>query len=213
MRRTGPEGRTRMTRWHSGLVLALVTALAVSGCSDDEPRAELEIDAPPSASPTETTTGTDTGEVPEEPPASGLVRGLDPATTADEQAVTDAWFGYWTELTRMYTDVTLERTAFGELAQGQAYEGPVAYVERMQNSGNANQGGSIASVEKVRVQGDRATVRGCQRTQMVEMTAEGVPAELPVPYVRTRETLERQLDSWVVVKHVVLSNGAPCTYR
>lgn len=205
--------QSRVTRWRSVLVVAFATALVASGCSDDEPKESLELDASPSASPTEAAGGTEPDEIPEEPPESGLVRGLDPATTPDEQAVTDTWFRYWTELTRMYTEVTIDRTAFGELAQEQAYDGPVSYVEQMENAGNANQGGSIASVEKVRVQGDRAVVTGCQRTQMIEMTADGVPAEMPVPYVRTRETLERQLDSWIVVEHVVLSNGARCTYR
>lgn len=199
----------------SGVVLVgcMVGLLALTSCSDDSDPDDrsVELDAPRASA--ETSPSAEADEVPEDPPESGLVQGLDPASTPEEQAVTRTWFAYWTELTRMYTEVTVDRATFGSLAREGAYEGPVRYVERMQGSGTANTGGAIASVEKVVVEGSRAVVTGCQRTDLVERTEDGTPVEAPTPFVRTQETLQREGDTWIVVGHSVLSSMARCDYR
>ena len=187
--------------------------LTLTSCGKGTGDTQLQIDASPSATPTESADSDASADIPQDPPAEGLVRGLDPASTPDEQQVTDTWFRYWTDLTRMYSEVSVDRTAFGELARQQAYEGPLAYVERMDSLDHRNQGGSIASVEKVTVTQDRAVVAGCQRSDLIEVDAKGTPAELPTPFVRTKETLERAETGWVVVGHEVVSTTSPCSYR
>lgn len=199
-------------RVKSLMVVATVVVALFSGCSDGDEKHSVELNTTGSAPPTPSESPA--SDVPEVPPAEGLARGLDPASTPDEQQVTDTWFRYWAELTRMYSEVSVDRTVFDELARGQAYKGPVAYVERLESSGNRNQGGSIASVEKLTVSKDRAVVTGCQRTGLIEVDAEGVPAELPTPFVRTKETFERDASGWVVVGHQVISTTlTTCSYR
>lgn len=204
------------------LTVCTVGLMTLTACADDRAeRDDAAGDRTSSSAPTDSASGASTppeetesvDAVPEAPGRSGLLRGLDPARTPDEKAVTDTWFRYWTQLTRMYTRVEVDRDAFARLARGDAFSGPVGYVERMRASGTSNRGGSIASVEKVAVTGDTAVVTGCQRSDLVEQDADGNAVEAPTLFVRTRESLQRQGDRWIVVEHDVLSTMTECDYR
>src|SRR5690606_34940237 len=102
---------------------------------------------------------------------------------------------------------------FGDIARGEAFDGPAAYVEKMQGRSTRNQGGTIASVADVEVKGDRAVVKGCVRSNLIEVDADGRPTEFPTPLISSQETFERTADGWVVVRHEVLPNSKPCSYR
>lgn len=113
----------------------------------------------------------------------------------------------------MYRQVELDRTGLGELATGEGFDGPAAYVARMEEAGTHNEGGTIASINKLQVRGDRAVVSGCLRSSMLEMNEAKVPAELPEVFVRTREVLVREGPDWRVAEATVLGVGKACTYR
>lgn len=199
-------------RVRTSLVLAAVTALVATGCSDDDRKTSVDLDRKPaSASPTPT--AEPAGGIPDEPVDGKLIRGLNPAESPAERQVADTWFGFWAELQSMYTEVEVDRTTFGELARGQAFDGPTAYVEQMQKAGTRNEGGTIASITELKVDGTKAVVRSCIRTTLLEVNESGAPAEMPEPFLESRDTLEQEGPDWRVVKHEFGKRVATCDFR
>lgn len=196
---------------------ALVAALALGGCSS-EPDASREPliggTETPTAPPTTSTTPTVTPDaIPEMPEAGRVIRGLNPATTEDERAVTEVWFSYREELNRMYREVTVDPERLAELATGRGFDRPAAYVARMKKAKTHNEGGNISSITSVTVNGNTAEVVGCLRSTMLEQDAQGVPVELPEVFVEFRDTLKREGPDWRVQEHRTVSSGTPCRYR
>jgi len=197
----------------TGLALGLALALVTAGCSDDDRKTSVDLDrTPASASPTPTSEAP--AAIPENAADGEYVRGLNPAKTPEERAVAEVWFSFWGELHRMYDEAELDRTRFGELARGEAFDGPASYVERMQKAGTHNDGGTIAAIQKLKVDGDKAVVTSCIHSTLVEVDGKGRALEMPNPFLVTRETLEKEGPDWRVVKHESgEKKGSRCTYR
>lgn len=208
------EGGTTVLRRRARTALALAAAVALvaTGCSDEEKKTSVDLERTP-ASASATPTDEAPGAIPEEPVDGELTRGLNPAESPAERQVADVWFSFWTELQRMYTEVELDRSRLGELARGEAFDGPASYVESMQKNKTRNEGGTIASIQKIKVDGTTAVVKSCIRTSLLEVTDKGAPVELPEPYLVTRETLEQEGPDWRVVKHESGEQVATCEYR
>lgn len=181
--------------------------LPLTACSDDPDERQVSLDggaSPEASEQTESPQETPSPDGPEpaaEVEDGRIIAGVDRASTADEKAVTQVWFGFWSELGRLYTTTDVDRAALAALASGPAFDGPVAYAERMQASGTSNQGGAIAAVVKIDVDGRQAVVTGCVHGSLIEVDAQGLPVEVPTPYTSTRETLEYDGGTWRVVKH------------
>lgn len=198
-----------MTRRPLGAAALALAALLLplAACSDEPDERQVTLDgssSPDASEPTGSPTQAPSAQGPEpatEVEDGRIVPGVDKATTAEERAVTQVWFDFWAELGRLYTTTEVDRAALGALASGPAFEGPVAYAERMQASGTSNTGGAIASVVEVEVEGQQAVVSGCVHGNLIEVDAQGLPVEPLQAYTSTRETLEFDGGAWRVVKH------------
>lgn len=207
---------TRRTR---AAATALLGVLVLAACGQEQATPTLDLDDEPSASPSATAgpsrsaSPAEAGSVPEVPPDGRVTRGTSVARSPAEVEVTDRWYAYWDEVLRMYRTTEVDRDALYALATGEAAEGPLDYVSRMQERGERQRGGVIAAVSAVRVRGDRAVVEACFRDDTQDVARNGRPAETPAVFFTSRATLRREGPDWRVVESVGTSEGAPCEYR
>ena len=192
----------------------LLLGLALAGCSDGPEKKTVDLEprattAAPSGGPTTAAPR----EIPQLPADDQFVRGLDPARSEEERAVTARWFEYREEVSRMLREVDVDRTLLGSLARGDGFDLPVRYVEQMQAAGTHNRGGTIASVHRVTVTGEKAVVEGCLRSTMIEVDQKQRPVEAMERFLRVRDTLEKNGPEWRVVGRENFDIGQDCRYR
>lgn len=205
-------------RLFSASALALTLALSLGACGDDgddDSSRKVNLDTTPSASPGDEPSK-ETSSVKEaegDKPVDGQVqRGLNPAKSGEEKAVAEAWFAFWAEITRSYTTVEIDRDRLAELATGEAFSNPVAYVDQMKSAKTHNEGGSIAGITDINMDGDSAEVSSCIRSSLIEVNKKGVPVETLTPFITSKETLKKEGPAWRVVEHAVEPSGA-CKFR
>lgn len=159
----------------------------------------------PSATPSEAAEFDDVG--------SDVLPGAIKVQGADQQAVVDAWLAYWTVRTDTFLDAQLDPAALGEVAQGDAADQVISYAAYLQQKGRTSEGDIRLSVSRVRIKGDRATLRSCGENQSTERRADGKPAEQLRPYYELRGALVRQETGQWLVTEVDRISTAPCETR
>lgn len=195
--------------------LTCVGALLLTGCGDGTEEAQPPTFDETSQTPTPepSTPPPSDGPAPEDPVDGEVARGASAARGADQQAVAEVWFSYWTEVLRMYREGEADRDALYALADEAAATGPLDYLARMASRGETQTGGAIAAVTGVRVQGDRAVLQGCFRDGTVTLASNGNPAEVGLSFFTTRDTLVREGPDWRVVETTTTSQNKECDYR
>lgn len=198
-------------------VLTCVGALLLGGCGadadDGAKRPAFDRTAPALSEETPDPAPSDDGPIPDEPVDGELSRGSSAATGPEEQAAAEAWFGYWTEVLRMYRDGEADRDRLYALADGRAATGPLDYLRRMVSRGETQSGGVIAAVSRIRIDGDRAVLQGCFRDGTVTLARNGNPAETGLSYFTTEDVLLREGPDWRVVESTSTSENRKCEYR
>lgn len=214
------EPREYTVQWPGGLTLTLLLTATVAGCSGSDPEREVQNggDTPAaSASPepsgaSETPTQPTEDAVPMTPLRGEFTRGLNPAKSEAEREVAKRWFAYHGEFHRVIKAGDLDEKVLGAMATGRAYDVPADYAKLLRARNHRNVGGTIASIERIKLTGDRAEVLGCLRTTMIEVDRKGMAVENPIAYVIRHDTLEKIGNRWVVVDTYPGPNEA-CEYR
>lgn len=183
-----------------------VAALTLSACSsgDAEPRS-VELDKPASAAP-------DAGAEPEgaqEPQEGELTRAGNAAQGKKQRAVAEAWFSYLEEVVRTMSVPDDSQLRLQQLAVGGGIDGPHQYAARLVERGVRLEGGMVATLQDVEVNGNRAVVEGCLHSSMREVDAQGEPLEELVPWFRATHSLVLAGGVWLVDHHH-LERGPKC---
>lgn len=208
------------------VVAGLSVALALAGCSDPsnekgDARGEkaaapaVQSSAPASTSPEPRPTseaerfnawGLDKKGRPLD---HSFVRSRNVARGAEQEAVAQAWFGFYEVLTRAYTTPVADRAAFERVGTGAAVEGAVKYAKELQHAGHRDVGGMVIGLNSVVVEGDKATVRGCLLSSMARTDANGKALETPSPWYSALDVLVREDGAWKM-KHRTLRRTTGC---
>lgn len=206
--------RTPMT-----VVPAAVLLLALAGCGEApegplEPGADSSAGASstPGASPGASSGGDPGSTAPDTPfddEGHEVVRGEVEADGADQEAVADAWFAYWQVRLDSYGEARVD-PGLGRVAAGDAVSDVVQYVAYLRDNDLTTVGDTRFDVRDIRVQGDTARLRSCATNRSIDQTADGAPAEQPVPFFSAEGTLVQRGGAWRVVEVPVEKRNAPC---
>ena len=208
----------------ASLLLTLVSALALTGCSNDSTGGTSKPSASASVTPSTSSTPTvSTSTVASTSPAQSPSTSSSPsapaslphdrlaaasyhesilvssaASTPEEHAVVDAWMSYWNNAADTYFNG--QPTAdLAKVASGDALAQVHAYLEEQKWKKERAVGWAKDHVLSVNVSGDRATVHDCTENFTFSVDEEGDPATRPDPWYDATGTLEKQQGSWVVV--------------
>lgn len=188
---TGTEGSTQPS--------ATVDSAATSSPAETAPTDPIGPASSPTGSP-------ERPEVPEE----GVVVADVAADDAQEQAVADVAIAYWEAIFAMYAEAKVDRAAFARVAQGRAFDMPVGYVGELQRDGLRQRGGAVMTVLDVTMGRSSAEVRSCFVNQALNFTADGRPAEQPLPFFVVRNVLVPQGGGWRVSRSITVSENEVC---
>ena len=179
------------------LVVALV--LSLGGCGTEEKKDE-PLDLGDSADqPSQAATPSATEEQqPFDAKGSEILRGQVAATSPEQQAVVDAWFDYWEVRARSYGQAEVD-PALGQFAAATAVSDVVGYVRHLQHDKLHTVGDTKFDVSKVQVDGNSALLSSCAVNKSIDVTADGTPAEQPVPFFTADGTLVQRAGQWRVV--------------
>jgi hypothetical protein len=218
----------------ASLLLTLVSALALTGCSNDStagtskpstsasvtPSSSTTPSASTSPSATTSPTRSTTSSSPSAPaslPHDRLaaasyhesILASSAASTPEEHAVVDAWMSYWNNAADTYFNgrPTADLT---KVASGDALAQVHAYLETQKRKNERAVGWAKDHILSVSVDGDRATVHDCTQNFTFSVDEEGEPATRPDPWYDATGTLERQQGSWVVVHQTSKTPKASC---
>ncbi|QCX28291.1 hypothetical protein [Nocardioides jishulii] len=193
-----------MTRARLRLAAVLAAAtLGLAGCAEDSSKKEVDLDArsTPTAEPTPVAAKGD------KPVDGAALRGSSAASSPDEEAAVEVWFGFYEEMVRMYAGPTIDRDRWSAVAVEQAYDGPLQYAEKQVSQGHRHQGGLIVAATEVEVKGDEAVVTGCVRTTLTEVDGEGVPVEKVAPWRTSSDVLVKVGSGWRVSSFRIYESG------
>lgn len=201
-----------------GTAAVLSGALLLTGCGGSDEPGTVTLGSSSSATPTSepaptTAPPSDDGPIPKEPVEGTLTRGLSAAAGDEQVAIGEVWFGYWSELLRMFRTGESDQDALYALADDSAAGNALDYADGLQDKDFHQTGGVVAAITKVKVDGDTATVIGCFRNSTVDVNAAGEPVELPHAFFTTRDTLRREGPDWRVTEQVTDTQDTPCAYR
>lgn len=138
-----------------------------------------------------------------------FVRASSVARGAEQEAVAEAWFGFYEVLTRAYTTPVADRAAFEKVGTGAAVEGALKYAKELQRAGHRDVGGMVIGLNSVVVDGDKATVRGCLLSSMARTDANGKALQTPSPWYSGVDVLVREGGAWKM-KRRTLQETAGC---
>ena len=201
-------------------VVPAALLLALAGCGE-APEGPLDAEGSTGSSAPSPTASPDEGpgddpDGPTEPGAGALddeghevVRGEVEADGPVEEAVADAWFAYWQARLDSYGEARVD-PGLGRVAAADAVSDVVQYVAYLKDRGLTTVGDTRFDVRDIRVQGDTATLVGCATNRSIDKTADGTPAEQPVPFYSAKGTLVERGGTWRVVEVPVEKRNAPC---
>ncbi len=219
----------------ASLLLTLVSALALTGCSNDSAGGTSKPSASASLTPSTSTTPSDSSSpsmstsptqsssastspsAPASLPHDRLAAASyhesvlvsSAASTPEEQAVVDAWMSYWNNVADTYFNG--QPTAdLAKVASGDALAQVHAYLKRQKKKNERSVGWAKDHVLSVTVNGDRATIHDCTQNFTFSVDQEGEPATRPYPWYDATGTLEKQQGSWVVVHQVSKTPKTSC---
>jgi hypothetical protein len=212
----------------ASLLLTLVTALALTGCSNDSTSGTTKPSASASGTPStsssppasaSTVASTSPAQSPTQSPSTSpspsapaplphdrlaaasyheSILVSSAASTPEEHAVVNAWMSYWNNVADTYFNG--HPTAdLAKVASGDALAQVHAYLEDQKRKNERAVGWAKDHVLSVNVTGDRATVHDCTENFTFSVDEEGDPATRPDPWYDATGTLEKQQGSWVVV--------------
>ena len=200
-------------KWTPVVTLVLAASLAVlSGCSEEEPAPSPTIgdDATGSPDPTPSPSPSAAPEEAFDEQGHEALLGRTKVAGPEQEAIADAWRAYWQVRLDAYAGPSLDPTALGEVAQGEAAEQVISYVGYLERENLRTEGDVRLSVARVRVRGDQATIESCGENRSVDVRPNGRPAEIMQPFYLVRGTFQRvETDRWVVT-NVVRLNTNPC---
>lgn len=179
------------------LVVALV--LSLGGCGTEEKKdAPLELGDSTDQPSQSAAPGPSEEQQPFDAKGSEILRGQVAATTPEQQAVVDAWFDYWEVRARSYGQAEVD-PALGQFAAATAVSDVVGYVRHLQHDKLHTVGDTKFDVSKVQVDGNSALLSSCAVNKSIDVTADGTPAEQPVPFFTADGTLVQRAGQWRVV--------------
>ncbi|WP_194503041.1 hypothetical protein [Nocardioides acrostichi] len=202
-----------------GAIVLVVAAFLLSACGGgDGPEPTLDLDGSSSAAATRTPEPTEAAEsqgpIPEEPVENKILRGSSVAEGAEQLAIEDVYYDFWSERLHMFHTLKVDRDYWYSLATGDAAQGPIDYVEQLKKTGLRVDGGAIIAINRLTVKGDNATVVSCIRNTSREVDRKtGASTEIPTMKFRSKETLERTGPDWRVATTINLPGNQPCDYR
>ncbi|MBF4161783.1 hypothetical protein ISG29_08770 [Nocardioides sp. CBS4Y-1] len=136
------------------------------------------------------------------------------AEGAEQLAIEDVYYDFWSERLHMFHTLKVDRDYWYSLATGDAAQGPIDYVEQLKKTGLRVDGGAIIAINRLTVKGDNATVVSCIRNTSREVDRKtGASTEIPTMKFRSKETLERTGPDWRVATTINLPGNQPCDYR
>lgn len=181
------------------LVVAVVLSLGGCGAEEKKNDAPVAIEDSGTEQPSESATPGPTEEQqPFDTKGSEVLRGEVAATTPEQQAVVDAWFAYWDVRARSYGKAKVD-PALGQVAAATAVSDVVGYVAHLQHDKLHTVGDTRFDVSKVQVDGNSALLSSCAVNKSIDVTADGTPAEQPVPFFTADGTLVQRGGQWRVV--------------
>ncbi len=192
--------------------LLVVLVLALTGCGGQEKPAEPlgplggdETSAPAEPS---STTGTESADAsPFDDEGHDVVRGAVEATTPEEEAIAEAWFGYWQVRVSSFGEVEVD-PRIGTVAAGEAQADVVRYVSYLRGKKLHTEGDTKFGVADIVVRGTEATLSSCGVNKSVDVDAEGSPAEQFTPFYNIEGTLKKAGGAWRVVDVTIVgTNG------
>lgn len=207
-----------MTRAAPAVAAFLACVATLTACGGDEQPAEPLSIAGDSTTPSSTPAAPEVEGPPatassDEPVDGKLLLGDTVATSAEDRAVAEVWFDYWTELFRMYSDAEADPGTLYSLAKDAAATGPLDYLASMQEREQHQVGGAIVAVTDVRTRGDRAVVESCFRNSALNVDATDTAVETLTPFFTTREVLRREGPDWRVESSETTSRNERCDFR
>lgn len=135
------------------------------------------------------------------------IRGTVEAATPDEEAIADAWFGYWDVRVKSFGEVAVD-PQIGTVAAGEAQADVVRYVSYLRGKKLHTEGDTKFSVSEITIRGADATLSSCGVNKSVDVDAAGSPAEQFTPFYNLKGTLKKAAGTWRVVNvDVVGTNG------
>jgi hypothetical protein len=223
-----------MRRHRTLPAVLLLSVLALAGCNDTDSASSPSTDASstgsgspsdsPTGSPTASPTGTSTGS-PDTASASpsphfptvriqaarfhAAVLDRNAAKGPQEQAVVDAWMGYWQAVTNTFY-YAKPVPKLDDYSTGSARTGVLKYLGQLKGRQQRVVGWARDNVTKVEVDGDRATVRDCTKNFTFSVDEEGTPVTRPTPFYDVSGTLEKREGRWLVTTAVTKNLKASC---
>jgi len=190
------------------LVVALV--LGLGGCGKEEQGAPLELGGDSADQPSKSATPSATEEQqPFDDKGHEVLRGKVEATTPEQQEVVDAWFAYWDVRAKSYGEAKVD-PALGQVAAVTAVSDVVQYVNHLRQKKLRTVGDTKFDVSKVRVDGRSAVLESCATNKSIDVTADGAPAEQPVPFFTADGTLVQRGGQWRVVEAAIEVTTRAC---
>jgi hypothetical protein len=191
--------------------LAVLLALSVGGCAEDEksePLGPIGDDADTSSSePSPDSSSSPTQEqTPFDDKGNEAIRGNIDADTPEEQAISDAWFAYWDVRVSSFFKAEVDRR-LGTVAAGPAVADVVRYVTYLRGRKLHTVGDTKFSVSDIVVKGSTATLTSCGINKSTDRRRDGSPAEELVPFYNFVGVLKQAGGEWRVVAADVRGNN------
>ena len=181
------------------LLLVIALVLSLGGCGAEEKKvAPLELGDSTDQPSQSATPSPSEEQQPFDDKGSEVLRGKIEATTPEQQAVVDAWFAYWDVRARSYGRAEVD-PALGRFAAATAVSDVVGYVRHLQHDKLHTVGDAKFDVSKVQVDGSSALLSSCAVNKSLDVTADGTPAEQPVPFFTADGALVQRAGHWRVV--------------
>ncbi len=176
----------------AGAALAAGTVL-VAGCSNGAEEPTLKPQESPSASASATPSPTASASPAAEFDDVGhrAIAGKITVEGAQRRAVAQAWIDYWQVRLDFYFAAEADPARLGEVASGDAAGEVLSYVSTLRSDKQHVDGDLRLGVSRVRIQGDRATLKSCGENRTTDRLANGKRAEPLTPFYQFDGQLTR----------------------
>ena len=184
------------------LVLAIALVLALAACGEDSSSKKVQPlgdDTESSASPDPGATGSPSpAATPFDDQGNDALRGKIEASTAEENAVVDAWMSYWASRAKSYGQVKVDPD-LGRYAAVSAVSDVVQYVAYLKNKKLHTVGDARYDIRDIAIKGKAATLFSCAENKSLDRYADGTPGEQPMPFFSVKGELVKNGGAWRVV--------------
>jgi hypothetical protein len=137
------------------------------------------------------------------------VLGSSAADTAEEEAVVQAWMGYWKAASNTFY-YARKADDLDRYSRDDARRAVLRYLEQLKDRQNRVVGWARDNVTSVRVDGNTATVRDCTKNFTFDVDEEGTAITRPVPYFDITGVLVKRDGRWVVTKSTIRNLKTSC---